>query len=149
MITKLRLLEAIPAKNLAIDKGFWAERQKTNREQTIPTIYHQLNTTGRLDAWNLNWQPEHRKFSITAGPATEARIRTFYYPHWVARNESGLLPTRPDKDGALLITLPQNATNVELGFQEPRKTKFSTMASMMGLIAIGALSVPFRRRAKR
>jgi hypothetical protein len=95
-----------------------------------------------------SWQPEHRMFSVTAGPATEARIRTFYYPHCIARNESGILPTRPDKDGALLIALPQNATTVELDFQEPRKTKFSTMSSMIGLIAIGALSVPFRRRTK-
>lgn len=96
-----------------------------------------------------SWQPEHRKFSVTAGPATEARIRTFYYPHWIAKNESGILPTRPDKDGALLITLPQTATTVELDFQEPRKTKFSTMSSMIGLIAIGALSVPYRRRTQR
>ena len=51
MITKLQQLEAIPAKNVKIENGFWAERQTTNREQTIPAIYHQLNSTGRLDAW--------------------------------------------------------------------------------------------------
>ena len=96
-----------------------------------------------------SWEPEHRKFSLTAGTATEARIRTFYYPHWVATNESGILPARPDKDGALLITIPQNATTVELHFREPRKSNFSTMTSLSGLIVIGALSLPFRRRARQ
>jgi len=93
-----------------------------------------------------SWNPEHRSFSVAAGPATEARIRTFYYPHWTATTDAGTLPTRPDKDGALLISLPQNATSVALDFREPRKTKISTMSSLSGLIIIGVLVVPFRRR---
>jgi len=95
-----------------------------------------------------NWQPEHRRFLVTAGPATEARVKTFYYPHWTAKNEAGILPTRPDNDGALLISLPSNATAVELDFREPARTKFSTTASLSGLIIIGALLVPFRWRKK-
>ena len=95
-----------------------------------------------------NWQPEHRRFSVTAGPATEARVKTFYYPHWIATNEAGVLPTRPDKDGALLISLPANATTVALDFREPVRTKFSTTASLSGLIIIGTLSLPFRWRRK-
>jgi len=95
-----------------------------------------------------SWQPEHRKFLVTPGPATEARVRTFYYPHWTATSEAGILPTRPDEDGALLISLPQNATSVELDFREPRKTKISTMSSLSGLIIIGMLAVPFKRRRR-
>jgi hypothetical protein len=93
-----------------------------------------------------SWKPEHRKFSITAGPATDARVRTFYYPHWTATTDAGILPTRPDKDGALLISLPENATTVALDFREPRKTKISTMSSLSGLIIIGMLAFPFTRR---
>src|SRR5215213_2251629 len=95
-----------------------------------------------------SWQAEHRKFSVAAGPATEARVRTFYYPHWTATNEAGILSTRPDQDGALLISLPQNATSVELDFREPLKTKISTMSSLSGLIIIGLLAVPFTRRRR-
>ena len=95
-----------------------------------------------------SWQPEHRKFSVAAGPATEARVRTFYYPHWTATSEAGILPTRPDKDGALLISLPPKATSIALDFHEPRKTKISTMSSLSGLIIIGMLVVPFRRRRR-
>ena len=87
-----------------------------------------------------SWQAEHRKFSVAAGAAAEARVRTFYYPHWIARNESGVLTTRSGSDGALLISLPQNATSVELDFQEPRRTRFSTITSLSGLIIIGALA---------
>jgi len=95
-----------------------------------------------------NWQPEHRSFSVAAGPATEARVKTFYYPHWVAKSNTGILPTRPDTDGALLISLRPNATSVNLDFREPAKTKFSTTASLSGLIIIGALFVPFRWRRR-
>ena len=95
-----------------------------------------------------NWQPEHRSFSVAAGPATEARVKTFYYPHWVAKSNAGILPTRPDTDGALLISLRPNATSVNLDFREPAKTKFSTTASLSGLIIIGALFVPFRWRRR-
>jgi hypothetical protein len=96
-----------------------------------------------------SWQPEHRKFSVTAGRGTEARVKTFYYPHWIAKNETGILPTRPDNDGALLISVPENATSVQLDFTEPRISKFSTISSLSGLMVIGTLAVPFRRRKKR
>ncbi len=96
-----------------------------------------------------SWQSEHREFSVVNGPATEARVKTFYYPHWIATSEGRVLPTRPDKDGALLISIPEQATSVELNFREPRRTKFSTIASLSGLMIIGSLAVPFRRRKKR
>lgn len=95
-----------------------------------------------------NWESEHRRFSVSAGPATEARVKTFYYPHWTATNEAGILPVRPDNNGALLISLPANATTVELDFREPARTKFSTTASLSGLIIIGVLLVPFRWKRK-
>ena len=93
-----------------------------------------------------SWEPEHRRFSVAAGPAVEARVRTFAYPHWTARNETGVLPTRVDQDGALLISLPENATSVELDFTEPRKTKISTISSLSALIILATLFVPFRRK---
>ena len=95
-----------------------------------------------------NWQAEHRRFSVTAGPLTEARVKTFYYPHWVAKNDANVLATRSDNDGALLISLPTNATTIDLDFREPARTKFSTTASLSGLIIIGALLLPFRWRRK-
>jgi DUF1680 family protein len=44
-----------------IKGGFWGERQTTNREVTIPAVYHQSKITGRLDAWN----PENAEHPVT------------------------------------------------------------------------------------
>jgi len=96
-----------------------------------------------------SWQPEQREFSVAAGSASEARIRTFYYPHWTATSEGEVLTTRPDKDGALLVSLPQHAASVQLDFHEPRRTKFSTISSLGGLMMIGMLVLPFKRSRKR
>ncbi len=42
----------IPLKQVAIEGGFWAERQRVNRERTIPAIYQKLEETGRIKAWS-------------------------------------------------------------------------------------------------
>jgi hypothetical protein len=118
----------------------WAQRNPRKMTE-VEVVDREVNV--------MAWQPEHRKFSVAAGPATEARVRTFYYPHWIASTGTETLPTRADKDGALLISLPSNATSVEVNFSEPRKTKISTISSLSGLIIIGALVVPFRRRRRR
>jgi uncharacterized membrane protein len=118
----------------------WAQPNPRKMGTAVEADDRAVNITG--------WIPEHRSFSVAAGPATEARVRTFYYPHWTATSEAGILPTRPDKDGALLISLPPNASSVTLDFREPRKTKFSTLTTLSGLIIIGSLAVPFRRRKR-
>jgi uncharacterized membrane protein len=94
------------------------------------------------------WEPQHRKFSIAAGPSTEIRVRTFYYPHWIATNDGQSLATRSDTDGALLISVPDGATTVSLDFREPPRTRVSNLASFAGLLFIGALAIPgdWRRR---
>ncbi|MCC6892765.1 MAG: glycoside hydrolase family 127 protein [Anaerolineae bacterium] len=51
----------ISLKDVVIDKGFWADRQLTNREHTLPAIQHQMEKTGRVDAWKLDWQPGQPK----------------------------------------------------------------------------------------
>lgn len=120
---------------------YWTPIWAHSNLQKMPT---EVEAAGR-EVTVMSWQSEHRKFSVAAGTAAEARVRTFYYPHWRAKNESGVLTTRSDSDGALLVSLPQNATSIELDFQEPRRTQFSTITSLSGLIIIGALAIPLRR----
>jgi uncharacterized protein len=57
MINETQRLEGVPVKNVEIKSGLWGERQATNRDRTLPAIYHQMKTTGRLDAWKLDWKP--------------------------------------------------------------------------------------------
>ena len=42
----------IPLSQVAIEGGFWGERQCVNRERTIPAIYQKLEETGRVKAWS-------------------------------------------------------------------------------------------------
>jgi hypothetical protein len=90
-----------------------------------------------------SWTPERRVFQIPAGVATEARVRTFYYPHWIAKSGDRMLSTRADRDGALLISLPADATSVALSFNEPRRSRISSWASLAGFLLIGVLALPF------
>ena len=55
-------LHPIPLKQVAIQNGFWEERQTKNRETTIPAIYKKLEETGRLEAWSLRRTHEIPKF---------------------------------------------------------------------------------------
>ncbi len=57
MINKLQSPKNLAWHDVQIDGGFWGERQTTNRERTIPAVYHQTKITGRLDAWKLDWKP--------------------------------------------------------------------------------------------
>ncbi len=61
LITKLPRLNAVPVQAVKIESGFWGERQAVNRDRTIPAIHHQMDITGRIDAWHLNWQPGQPK----------------------------------------------------------------------------------------
>jgi hypothetical protein len=97
-----------------------------------------------------NWGPEHRQFAVSYGDAIEGRVRTFYYPHWVATSGGRVLPTRPDTDGALLISLPANAevSSVNLDFREPRVTRAGVVVTALAWLFIGLLALPSFKRGR-
>jgi hypothetical protein len=72
-----------------------------------------------------SWQSERRTFQISQGPATDARVHTFYYPLWRASDGNRILPTRADEDGTLIVTLPAEPVSVELSFVEPKRSRIS------------------------
>ena len=47
----------VPWNRVTLDGGLWGERQRVNRERTLPAVYRQLKDTGRIDAFRLNWRP--------------------------------------------------------------------------------------------
>jgi DUF1680 family protein len=51
------VMRTVPFTNVSILDRFWAPRLQVNREETIPFEYHQCKTTGRIDAFNLDWTP--------------------------------------------------------------------------------------------
>ena len=42
--------------DVSIEDEFWAPRIRTNRDHTIPMIYEHCLSTGRIDAFRLNWK---------------------------------------------------------------------------------------------
>lgn len=47
----------VPLASVVIDDAFWSPRIRTNRERTLPFEYEQFKTTGRVDAFQLDWTP--------------------------------------------------------------------------------------------
>lgn len=86
-----------------------------------------------------SWEPEHRSFQVGSGPSAEARVRTYYYPLWIATAEGLPLSVRPADDGAILITIPPGETNVALTFQEPRRVAIARIVSGCGWLLITGL----------
>ena len=91
-----------------------------------------------------SWAPERRVFRVGPGPAVDARIRTFFYPHWSATAGGQTLPVQADSDGAMLIAVPESAVTITLEFREPARVRRSGALSLCGWIAIVLL--PFGRR---
>ena len=92
-----------------------------------------------------SWTPEKRLFHVSAGEAVDARVRTFFYPHWTATDGSRQLPTRPDESGALLIALPKEAAEITLEFREPGRVRGAAISTALGWISIGGLLVKRRK----
>ncbi len=56
MSTVQRQLEPVPFVDVTFDDGFWASHLERNRTVTIPHIFRQLKATGRISAFDLNFQ---------------------------------------------------------------------------------------------
>ncbi len=55
-------MQPVPLKQVQITGGFWQDRQRTNRNATIPTVYNWCEDTGRINAWKLQGQEGHHIF---------------------------------------------------------------------------------------
>ena len=56
MNTVKHQLEPIPFTQVTFDGGFWGPRLEVNRTVTIPHIYQQCEATGRISAFDLNFE---------------------------------------------------------------------------------------------
>ena len=109
------------------------------------------NMTAAVEAGNRqltikSWEPERRVFQVSAGAATDARVRTFFYPHWQASAEGQALATHPDQNGAMVIALPKEAATIALEFHEPKRVKYAAGLTLIGWVLIGGLLLKRRTR---
>src|SRR5947207_1931605 len=49
-------LEPVPFTTVNFEDRFWAPRLEANRTVTLPHIYRECETTGRISAFNLSFQ---------------------------------------------------------------------------------------------
>jgi hypothetical protein len=103
---------------------------------------------GDRDVKVESWSPEKRVFRVGAGAATEARVRTFFYPHWVATAAGRVLETHPDYEGALMISLPPQAADVTLEFREPSRTRYAAVLTAIGWACVAGLFLGSKQRSK-
>lgn len=83
------------------------------------------------------WNAKKRSFSFAAGTETNARISTFYYPHWKAEVNGVAVNVENAPDSAISIAIPQNAAEVTLAFEEPgflKATKIVSIATWIFLL---------------
>jgi 6-pyruvoyl-tetrahydropterin synthase related domain len=128
----------------------------TGVTQWLPVWVHEpLPTmTARVDAPNRaitikRWEPQQRVFHVEAGGATEARVQTFFYPHWKATAGGRNLTVHPDHDGTLVVALPSEATDVYLEFREPNRSRYASGLSLLGWGLIGGLSLRRKRSSSK
>ena len=93
-----------------------------------------------------SWEPERRIFQVSAGAATDARVQTFFYPHWQASAEGRALAIHPDQNGAMVIALPKEAATVTLEFHEPKRVTYAAGLTLVGWALIGGLLIKRRTR---
>lgn len=94
-----------------------------------------------------SWEPERRTFHIAAGNETTARVRTYFYPHWIAKADGRVLPTAATTDGLIEIAAPAQATEIELAFVEPPRTWwFELVTRVSWLLIVGSLALGWIRR---
>ena len=84
------------------------------------------------------WEPEHRSFHVDAGPDTNLRVRTYFYPRWTAGAEGRVLVTSATSDGLLQVSAPARAIDIDLTFERPASRLFEMIATVSWALIIGA-----------
>jgi hypothetical protein len=117
-----------------------AAHGKPSYEKVVPPTGAQIEA-GNRSAQTRNWGPLNRSFEVGSGSSMDARVATFYYPHWVAFANGKSLATRPGADGALMILLPPEAATIDLEFHEPTRAKVSVVVSIISWTLLAVLLI--------
>ena len=96
------------------------------------------------------WEPERRTFHVGAGAESTLLVRTYFYPHWKAKAEGRSLPTTATADGLLLISVPPQATDIELSFERPERVRVFEMITIASwILIIGSLVLATLKTLRR
>lgn len=94
------------------------------------------------------WQPIEREIVFVAGKPTDARIATFYYPHWTATVNGQPTELKRDENGTMLVPLPAEAADVKIWFQEPIYVRAASYISILTWVILSIIGLFIFRKNK-
>lgn len=97
----------------------------------------------------VSWECEDRRFSVSDGAKTDARVATFWYPYWSAEVNGSPVEVVPDANGAIVIPIPAEKADVRLSFKEPGFLQIATYLSLIMWVAFFAFLVSWVWRRRR
>lgn len=147
--TVLQLIKGAPLyKQAAFNERIEAQRDSATNQDFLavwangqPRAMSSLVDAGAREVTIGVWSGEHKLFTIAPGAETEARLKVYYYPYWVAFANGTRLTTKPADDGALLVSVPGNKTTIEVNFIEPLSTYTAAGVSLVALLTITIIAI--------
>lgn len=88
-------------------------------------------SAGARTAEIQKWQTTERDFQISAGKTEFVRVATLYHPNWKATVNNLPVETKPDQNGAILISIPQQNSTVKLYFEESLAQRIAQQISAL------------------
>ncbi|NJM54353.1 MAG: hypothetical protein HC846_13840 [Blastocatellia bacterium] len=113
--------------NLKEDESFdcwwtvWAKKEAFQQKEKVIAQNRDIRIS--------TWEGEKREFEIGGGQMTNARIATFYYPHWKATINDENVEVSRNEDGTISIALPTESAKVRLSFIEPFRIRVAEAIS--------------------
>jgi len=81
-------------------------------------------------------------FHLGAGSENILQVRTYFYPRWTAKADDRQLPVTANADGLLLISVPPQATDIQLVFEQPKRVPlFEVVTVMSWMLILGFLAL--------
>jgi uncharacterized membrane protein YfhO len=107
-------------------------------------------TEDRRSVEITTWENTQRRFVIGEGESEKIRLAIFYYPHWRATVNGIDVAVEKDDNGAIVLPIAKERSEVELGFEEPlSNTLASWLSIVIWLFLLGSLAFrfdPLRRK---
>jgi hypothetical protein len=115
--------------------------------ESVPENRDRVSVVGRLVTITV-WEDTERRFSVTDGEASTARIATFYHPYWHASASGAPLPISAGDDGTIDVELPAEEADLTLKFEEPPSNALFRWLSMLVWVgfAISTALIALKRR---
>ena len=87
------------------------------------------------------WTAEERKITVQSGKTSQLRVSTFYYPYWKAQINGAAAEVSPDENGAMILEIPPEKSEVLLKFEEPFYLHTAFYIAIFGWFLVGLILI--------